>query len=247
MGPQGESIAETEVVITHKAAQPADCEMALLFHQGNSPAPAVSFNGRFLDQNLLQATIPRGGAEILTLRAPDAKEPAVGAVYVFSRSPCTPDTLHVRGRYLLENRTDGEIEELFSVAGQPPRDWLGDGDCRRLTGVFGKGRDVVFTAVTAEPGRAAPPGTQLHSRAFDLKGNFIRHLTSLEISGRYQFLLPWEFDRPTIIQMCLDVPGTSNFKLAVTSTGTMTTGTKVQYATESFPTDPEPEDTDSDP
>ena len=241
MGPLGENLAKTEVVVTHRDPQPSDCEVALLFHQGTSPASAVSFNGQFLDQNLLHTTLPRGGAEILTLTAPDAGEMVVGALYVFTRSPCSPNSLHVQGRYLLESQSDGEIEELFSVPGQSEKDWLGDGDCRVLTGVFGSGRNLGLTSVTAQPGQSAPPGTRLRFAEFDLKGNFIGGLPSLEISGRHQALSPWEFDQPTIIQMCLDVPGTSDFQLAVAATGTMDNGTKVQFSNESFPSDPEQE------
>ena len=247
LGTHGESAAETEVLITHRAPQPSACEIAVLFDHGSSPSQAVSFNGRFLERNLYYATIPKGGAEILTLRAPDVQVPVTGAVYVFSRSSCTPDTLIVQGRYRLESRTDGEIDELVSVAGQSPRDWLGDGDCLRMTGVFGNGRDVIFSSVTAEPGREAPPGTQLHCRAFDLNGNFIRHLASLEISGESQVLSSWELDRNTTIQTCLDVPGTSDFELAVSFTGIMATGNKMQFATERLPTDANPDGTDSDP
>ena len=247
LGTHGESAAETEVLITHRAPEPSACEIAVLFDHGSSLSQAVSFNGRFLESNLFFATIPKGGAEILTIRAPDAQEPVTGAVYVFSRSSCTPDTLYVQGRYQIESRTDGEIDELVSVAGQSPRDWLGDGDCRRVTGVFGNGRDVIFSSVTAEPSREAPPGTQLHYRAFDLNGNFIRHLTSLEISGESQVLSSWELDRNTTIQTCLDVPGTSDFELAVSFTGIMATGNKMQFATERLPTDANPDGTDSDP
>ena len=106
LGTHGENTAETEVLITHRAPQPSACEIVVFFDHGRSPAQAVSFNGRILERNLNYATIPKGGAEILTLRAPDAQEPVTGAVYVFSRPPCTTDTLNVQGRYQLEDRTN---------------------------------------------------------------------------------------------------------------------------------------------
>ena len=224
-----------------------DCEVAVLFHQGTAQAPAVSFDGQFPDQNLLHATIPRGGAEILTLTAPDAQEATVGAVSVFTRSACTAGSLYVQGRALLENQVDGEVDELHSLGSQSSRDWLGDGDCRRVTGQFGNGDDVVIAMVPAEPGQTAPPGTQLHFRAFDLKGNLVDALDSLEVTGRHQAFSPGEFDRPTIIQMCLDVPGASPFQLAVSVLQMRTTGTKVQFATGRFPGNPETEDTRSGP
>ena len=74
----------------------------------------------------------------------DAEQLVVGAVWVFVRSPCSVDSLQVQGRYLLENRINGEIEEIFSVSSQSPQEWLGDGDCQVLTGIFGVGRDVGF-------------------------------------------------------------------------------------------------------
>ena len=238
MGPMGESVAKTEVVITHRDRRAANCNVALLFHQGASPAPAVSFNGQFPDNNLFRTGIPRGGARILTLVAPDVESPTIGSVHVFTEHPCNADSLHVQGRYLLENHTDGEVDELFSVAGQSPRDWMSDGDCRTLTGVFGKERSVGLASVTVQPNQAAPAGTRLRFGAFDLKGNFIGGLPSLEISGEHQALSTWEFDRPRKIRLCLDVPGTgSPFRLAVTAIAVTTTGAKAQYGRERFSTD----------
>ena len=247
MGPLGESMARTELVITHRDPQVTDCEVAVHFHQGTALAPAVSFDGQFPDQNLLHATIPRGGVEILTLTAPDAEEATVGAVSVFTRSACTAGSLHVQGRALLEKRVDGEVDEMYSLGSQSPGGWLGDGGCRRWTGQYGNGDDVVLAMVPALPGQTAPPGTQLHFRAFDPEGNLVGALDSLEVSGRHQAFSPGEFDRPTIIEMCLDVPGSSPFQLAVSVLGIRTTGTKVQFATGSFPRHSESEDTGSGP
>ena len=246
-GPLDESVATTEVVITHKDPGIADCELAFLFHRGTSPAPAVAFNGRFADQNLFRTSVPRGGAKVLNLASPDARELTAGAAYVFTRSPCTADSLHVQGRVLLESRIDGDIEELFALTAQSPGNWLGHGDCRVLTGMFGNGRNVGIASVTAEPGMAAPPGTQLLFKAFDLQGGFIRRLSALDVSGAYQALTPWEFDRPMALQMCLDVAGGTDFGLAVTAIGAKATGAKVQYATERWRTDSEPEGATSGP
>ena len=235
MGPLGESMARTELVVTHRDPQETDCQVAVLFHQGTAQAPAVSFDGQFPDRNLLHATIPRGGAEFLTLTAPDEEEATVGAVSVFTRSPCTAGSLHVRGRALLENPVDGEVDEVYSLGSQSSGELLADGDCRRWTGRYGDGDDVVLAMVPAQPGQAAPPGTQLHFRAFDLKGNLVGALDSLDVSGRHQSYSPGEFDRPTIIEMCLDVPAASPFQLAVSVLGTRTAGTNVQFSTGSVP------------
>ena len=247
MGPLDESMARTELVVTHRDPRATDCKVVVLFHQGTTPAPAVSFDGLFPDRNLHQATIPRGGAEFLTLTAPDAQEATVGAVSVFTRSPCTAGSLHVQGRALLENRVDGEVDELHTLGSQSSGDLLADGDCRRWTGRFGNGDDVVLAVVPAQPGQAVPSGTQLHFRAFDLKRNLVGAPDSLEISGRHQALSFGEFDRPTIIEMCLDVPGTSPLQLAVSVLGTRTTGTRVQFSTGSLPGNSEPEDTGTGP
>ena len=240
-GPLSESLATTELVITHRDPGPAECEAALLFHRGTSPASAVSFSGRFPDGNLFRTTLPRGGAELLTLTAPDAQELTSGALYVFARSPCHAGSLQVQARHLLESPSDGETEELFSVAGQSEKDWLGDGDCRRLTALLGNGREVGLASVTAQPGQTAPPGTRLRFAEFDLKGNFVGGLGSLEISGQHQATSPWTLDRPAIIQMCLDVPGASNFQLAIAAMGTAASGAKVQFSTVSIPDDTGPD------
>lgn len=247
MGPLGESMARAELVVTQRDSQATECEVAVLFHQGTARAPAVSVDGQFADRNLLHATIARGGAEILTLTAPDAQEATVGAVSVFTRSPCTAGSLQVQGRALIENRVDGDIDELYSLGGQSSGDLLADGNCRRWTGRYGDGDDVVLAMVPAQPSQSVPPGTQLHFRAFDPKGNLVGALDSLEVSGRHQTRSFGEFDRPTIIEMCLDVPGAGPFQLAVSILGTRTTGTQSQFVTGSFPGHSESEDAGSDP
>ena len=241
MGPLGEHLAGTEVSVTHRDPEPAECEVAFLFYHGTSPAPAVSFSGQFPDGNLFRTTLPRGGAVLLTLTAPDAQELTSGALYVFARSPCHAGSLQVQARHLLESPSDGETEELFSVAGQAENDWLGDGDCRRLTAPFGNGRDVGLASVTARPGQTAPPGTRLRFAEFDLKGNLIGSLGSLEISGQHQATSPWALDRPATIQMCLDVPGASDFQLAIDAMGTTVSGAKVQFSTVTIPDDTGPD------
>ena len=234
LGTREESTATTEVVITNSDPNPSACEIALLFHQGTSEGPAVSFNGQLMDRNLFQATIPREGAEIVTLTAADAQELVTGAVFVYARSPCTAASLHVQGRSLIENRNNGEIEELLSVAGQSPRDWLGDGDCRVLTGIFGNGRNVSLASVTAQPGSAAPAGTTLRFRAFDLTGELTGSPSSLSLSGAGHSAEPWEFDQPRIIEMCLEIPGTSNYQTALMAFGSKVTGVRTQVTAESF-------------
>lgn len=241
LGPLGEHLASTEVAVTHGDPEAAECEAALLFHRGTSPAPAVSFGGRFPDGNLFRTTLPRGGAELLTLTAPGAGQLTSGALFVFARSPCQAGSLQVQARHLLEGPSDGETVELFSVAGQSESEWLGDGDCRRLTALFGNGRDVGLSWVTARPEQSAPPGTRLRFAEFDLKGNFIGSLDSLEISGQHQAISPWSLNRPATIQMCLDVPGASDFQLAIDAMGTTTGGSKVQFSTVSIPDDAGPD------
>ena len=247
VGPLGESIARTELAITHRDPRMAGCEVAVLFHNGTTEAPAVAFNGRFPHENLFHSAISKGGAENLILSAPDSEELAAGAIFVFTRTPCTADSLHVAGRYLVENKNDGEIAEILMVETQSAHDWMANGDCRVLTGVFGNGRNVGLSSVTAEPSRSAPSGTRLRFQALDLEGNFIEAPPGLEISGDYQYLSSWVFDRPTIIEMCLDVPGTSQFRLAVTAIGTKVAAGGMQFVSERFPTEPDPAESSSQP
>lgn len=238
LGPLGESRATAEIVLTNRDPGPADCEAALLFHRGTSEAPPVSFNGLFSEGNLLGATLPRGGASVLALAVPDARAPLAGAVSLFTRSPCTGDSLHLEGRTLLAGEADGGIEEVFALKAQSPEEWLGDGDCRTLVGVFGGGREERGVVVASDPGRAAPPGTRLHVRAFDLEGNFVRRLASLEVSGSHEVLPRWNLGSPMIVELCLDVPGESNFRLAATAIGSKAAGGGVQYYSESLSAGP---------
>ena len=246
-GTQGNHQARTEVVITNTDPLPTECETALLLHQGTTPAPEILFDRQSVERNLLYASIPRGGAEILTLTAPDVRELSVGAAYLFTRSPCTAGSLHVRGNYLIEDPISRQIEELFSINGQSEEDWLQDGDCRLLTGVFGNGRNLEFAVVTTRPEGAAPPGARLRFQTYDLNGNSLGRLPSLEISGQYQVHSFPELQQPRIIRICLEVPGTTTFGLAFTAIGNKSSGVKVQYATERFPADPTRDEADPSP
>ena len=235
MGPLGVNTAEAEILITNRDPDPQSCEMALLFHRGTFEAPEILFDEQPIEGNLYQAAVPGGGARILTLTA-DSEELVVGAVSVFVRSPCSVDSLRVQGRYLVEEQVNGEIQEVFSVSGQSPREWLGDGDCQDITGVFGSGRDLGFASVTAEPERGAPAGTRLHFRSFDLKGEPTAESPgSLEITGEHAASFPWKFQEPAILEMCLDVPEeNSDFELSTIAIGIVQKGGNVQWSDEAF-------------
>ena len=233
VGPAGASTAATEIVLSNTDPYPSACEVALLFHQGTSEAPPVEFNGRLAEGNLFHATISRKGAAIVTLTAPGSHELLRGAVYVYARSPCTADSLEVQGRTLIE-QDDGAIEDLLSLAAQSPADWLGDGDCRVLTGVFGNGQDQGFAAVSSQPGGGAPKGTGLRFRSFNQAGGFIGTPREVPLTGAQDLHWPWEFSEPRIVEMCLQVPGASNFQAAVMPIGSQSSGSKVQYAAEGF-------------
>ena len=234
VGPLAQHRVTTEVVIANSDPTPAACEVALLFHRGTAPAPAVLFNGQPVEQNLLLTRIPREGAELVVLTAPRAQALVSGAVHVYARSPCTAASLQVRGRYLLENPATGEIAELFAIPGQAPRDWMGDGDCRVATGLFGNGRNLGLAAVGARPGQAAPPGTRLNLRLFDAGGGLVHPLPAIPLSGSQDTLWPWNLDQPGIIEMCLQVPGASHFQTALIAIGSQATGTQAQYSAEAF-------------
>ena len=238
MGPLGENIAQTKIILTNQDPHHPSCEVGLLFHRGTSEGPEVSFNdpeAQIVGHNLLRTSLSRGGAQIFTLTPADAQQLVTGAVWVFVQSPCSVDSLQVQGRYLLKNRIDGEIEEIFSVSGQGPQEWLGDGDCQVLTGIFGAGRDVGFASVTRNPEQGAPLDTWLHFRSFDLEGKLIGNPPSVEISGAHSAFFPWSFEEPTIIEMCLEVPETdSDFYLSTLAIGITQTGTKQQWSDEIF-------------
>ncbi len=234
MGPLGENDAQAEILITNRDPKPESCDVAVLFHRGVSEGPEVLFDGQTVESNLLHMTVPRGGARILSLTA-DSAELTVGAVSVFVQAPCSANSLQVQGRYLVEDRMNREIDEVFSVSGQSSREWLGDGDCQVLTGVFGAGRDLGFASVTTDPGLSAPSGTQLHFRAFDLDGTLTGDLPSLEITGQQSAMFPWHLQEPTIIEMCLDVPGTdSDFQLSTIAIGILEKGNNVQWSDEAY-------------
>ena len=232
VGPAGTGTATTEVVVSNTDPDPSVCEVALLFHQGTSEAPPVRFNGRPAEGNLFHLTVSREGAAIVTLTAPEAQQLA-GALYVYGRSPCSTTSLEVQGRTLIEG-ADGRIEELFSLVSQSPGEWLGAGDCRVLTGVFGNGRNLGFAAVTTQPGGTAPGGTRLRFRSFDGGGSFVGFPGEVPLTGAQGLYWPWEFSEARTIEMCLEVPGASNFQAAVMAVGSAASGSREQYASQRF-------------
>ena len=151
-----------------------------------------------------------------------------------SALPCEAGSLQVQGRYLVENPTDGEIREVFSVSGQSPEEWLGDGDCQVLTGVFGDERDLGFAYVTTDPQREVPEGSRLDFRSFDPEGHpTVNPFSSLEITGEQTASFPWSFREPTTIEMCLEVPGTnSGFQISTIAIGIVRKGDNVQWSDE---------------
>lgn len=235
------SVARTEVALTNRDPGAGGCEAALLFGRGTGPAGAVSFDGRFPEGNLFRTRVPRGGAQVLALEAPEGEGARTGAVHLFTRSPCSTESLKVEGRILMEDPASGEIEELVSLPSQSPEEWLGDGDCRLLTGVFGNGRDLVLSVATAEPDHPAPPGTTLDLRAFDLTGKFLRSLPPHEISGAQRVLSAGRWNRPVVIEACLNTPvAGSPFRLAVTAIGSKDSGSGSQYEVENLSGGPRP-------
>ena len=100
-GSLASSTAETEITITNRTQQP--CKVRVLFHQGTAEAPRVRFNGRRLDNNTLEATIPGGTAHKLTMTRDAGQDLAAGAVYVAQQTECPADALQVEGRYLITN------------------------------------------------------------------------------------------------------------------------------------------------
>ena len=234
MGSLGENAATAKILVANRDPYPPACDIAILFHRGTSDAPEILFDDQAVEGNLLKSTVSRGGGRILTL-ASNSAELVVGAISVFVRSPCSAQSLQVQGRYLVEDRVGGDIQELFSIAGQFPRDWLGDGDCQVLTGVFGSGRDLGFASVTAEPERSAPTGTQLQFRSFDLDGNPSGEPTQLEVTGEQTAFFPWSFEEPTVLEICLNVPeSNSNFRLSTAAIGIVEQGGAVQWTDENF-------------
>ena len=213
LGRWGEGEATAEVVLTHLDPATEGCEAALVFHRGSEPAPPVAFDGHYPEGNRLRLRIPRGGARVLQLTAPGG-EAVEGAATLFTRSPCTPGSLRLAGRSLLYDGT-GEIEEMVTMEGVRPGEALGNGECRRLTGFFGPEEGLRLVVAGAEPGRAAPPGTRLEFRAFDREGRGLGPLPDAALDGSQQWLPPWPLEGLATIETCLEAPGESGFRLAV--------------------------------
>ena len=232
LGRWGEGEARGEVVLTHTDPGTEGCEAAVLFHRGAEPAPGVAFDGGYPEGNLLGVLVPRGGARILRLAAP-GREAVEGAAAVFTRWPCIPDSLQVEGRSLLHDG-EGEIEEMVRLEGQRPEAGLGDGECRRLTGVFGPGRGLAVAVVSTEPGQEAPPGTRLRFGVFDREGNYRGPLPDAAVSGSHQWLPAWDLEGLATVEACLEVPGESGFRLAVSPVEVREGGSGSQQAPGAF-------------
>ena len=230
LGRVGHTTATAELLVANRDPLPSACEAALLFHPGQGPAAAVRFDGRALEGNLLETSIAREGAARLTLSAPAAPGPVEGALYVYARSPCTHASLQVSARNLMET-PDGAVEELLPLPAQAPADWLGDGDCRVLAGLFGPGRTLGIAAASSQPGRAPPHGARLALRAFGMDGRFLERLHDLPLSETPQLLWPWNFPQPRILELCLHLPGSGPFQAALLP---LAASGRLQYAARPF-------------
>ena len=231
-GPLATSTAKTEITITNRTGQP--CNALVRFHQGTAEAAQVRFNGRQLDNNTLEATIPAAHSQKLTLTRDAGQDLAVGAVYIQESPDCAADALQVEGRYLI-TRQDGEIMEAFSILPQKPTDWLSNGDCRIMAVDFGPNSNVGLAMVTAAPDMPAPAETRLSVQEYDWQGNDLGSLSVLQVTGKHQALNPWTFTEPRLLKMCLEVPDDPNgFRLSMIAIAASTSSRNVQYSSQAL-------------
>ena len=85
--------------------------------------------------------------------------------------------------------------------------------------------------VASNSGPQAPPA-QLSGPAVGTAKSGL--LSWVAVSGSRHSSEPWEFSEPRIIEMCLEIPGTSNFQTALTAFASKTTGQKTQMTEASF-------------
>ena len=232
-GPLSNALAETEITITNRTQEP--CRASVRFHRGTEEAPAVRFNGQYLDGNRMEIDMEGGTVHRVLLTVDPGQDLAVGAAYVEHEAGCSAGDLQVEGRYLITDR-EGQIREVFSVLPQTDSDWLSDGECRLLSNRFGSrdniGRDNIGLAmVTAQPEEAAPSGTKMTFEAYDWQGNFVEEPPSLEVTGAQHALNPWEFSEPRLVKLCLDVPDDqpTGFRLSLISIAARVSSRNVQY------------------
>ena len=67
-----------------------------------------------------------------------------------------------------------------------------------------------------------------------MNGRLSGSSSSLAVSGARNSSEPWAFDQPRIIEMCLEIPGTSNFQTALMAFASKTTSRKTQITAASF-------------
>ena len=225
------STAQTEITITNRTGQP--CNATVRFHQGTAEAPRVRFNGRQLDNNMLETSIPAANSQKLTLTRDAGQDLAVGAVYIEQSSECAADALQVEGRYLITRR-DGEIMEAFSILPQTPTDWLRNGDCRILAADFGPNSNVGLAMVTAELDIPAPAETRLSFQVYDWQGKDLGSLPGLKVTGKQHALNPWSFTEPRRLRMCLDVPENNGFRLSMIAIAASSSRRNVQYSAQAL-------------
>ena len=228
-GPLANSTAETEITITNRTQAP--CRASVRFHRGTEEAPAVRFNGQYLDGNRMEIDIEGGTVHRVLLTADTGTNLAIGAVCVEQETGCAGESLQVEGRYLITSK-DGQIMEVFSVLPQTDSDWLSDGDCRILSNSFGNRDNIGLAMVTAQPGESAPSGTKMSFEAYDWQGNFVDEPPSLEVTGAQHALNPWEFSEPRLVKLCLEVPDDqpTGFRLSLISIAARVSSRNVQYS-----------------
>lgn len=223
VGPLGNTDAQTEIIITNRHPS-TDCEADLTVSHGTDLNPRTE-----------TLRFPAGSAQRFTVTSNLPDRLITAAVYVTPASGCPDNALVVEGRYLLHRMADGAIIEAFSVDPQKPQDWLANGQCRTLSGLFGQGRDIGLAWTTATLGQDAPEGTRLSVRVFDWDGNPAETLPVLPITGWQTALNPWTLEAPRMIELCLEVPdSSSNFRLALIAIAATVAGNRVQYSAQAL-------------
>ena len=216
----------TEAVITNRTAD--NCSIALTFSQGTQGTPAVYFNNQVYPENKATFSVPPGSTQSVEITSPGG-EFIHGSLYL--EEDCPLFSLNIQGRYLIQN-PQGQIQEVFSISPETSQDWLESGSCKILASKFGNGRNVGLAFVTALPGEIAPSGSQLMFESYLWDGERAGTFPPISVTGKKTALNPWNLEEPRMIEMCLESPESSDFRLAIIAVGAKAAGGKVQYFTE---------------
>ncbi len=172
---------------------------------GEMEVPPVRVNGEATA--VVELTIPRGGARMVTLTAEQLVQ---GNLVIVVLPPCTTNSVSVSGSYQIQGPA-GQVREVFTLRPNGADTWLRNGRCLVVTtnqnpgGTGGPVENLGVATSPVVPGFRLPAGSTLNAFFFDEDGQRVAD-QSLPIDGVHtaSFPIPANLEGKVTIVFCLN-------------------------------------------